>query len=136
MADVVVTASAVSPGIGASLDRGLARATLEAGDALYKDPTDEKWGLADANGGDAAANCGGFAKHPSRANQPIEVHTGGPLVLGTSPLTPGATYFLSAAAGKICPAADLAPGMKTVVVGMAVSASTLQVALQKSGVTL
>lgn len=135
MADVTITAASVAKGTGATIARGRAGASVTAGQALYEDATDGEMKLADSDASAATAAVKGLALHASGDGQPLEWIEEGPVTLGTSPLTAGEPYFLSATAGGICPYADLDTGMRVVHVGYAISASVLYVLIYDTGVT-
>lgn len=138
MTDISVTASNVVGGAGAPTKTGTAGATIAAGDVVYLDTTTTgKWQLADSDAASAAARGGtantGIALNSAAANQPLVVQTSGPITLG-SVLTAGTAYYLSGTAGKICPLADVSGGEYYVLLGLAASASVLNLDVQYSGV--
>ena len=129
MADISVTAASVLKGANAKTRRGIAGATITAGQALYEDSSDSnKLKLADANASAATSNCVGIALHAALSGQPIEY------VYEDDDFTPGATlslsvaadsgvYVLSGTAGGIAPMDDLAATMYPVVLFVAKSAT-------------
>lgn len=135
MADLSITAANVVAENGAKSRPGIAGATITAGQQVYLDATDNKWKLADADGAAALRSPGGTALHGASANQPLQVHTHGPITIGAT-LTAGTTYYLSPTPGGICPLADLASGDYVVIVGIALSTSVLDVKYHESGVAL
>jgi hypothetical protein len=103
---------------------------------VYQDPADSKHKLADCNAGTAPPRApNGIALHGSLANQPLTIHQEGPITIGAA-LTPGATYYLSATPGGICPYADLVAGCFPTIIGVALSASVLDVKIHQSLVSL
>jgi len=134
MADLTITKANVIKGANSTVVNGIAGATVTAGQAVYEDTTDSnKIKLADANGATALiATCKGIALNDALAGQPISYIVGNDLGLGAI-LTIGTIYCLSATAGAICPAADLASGMRTTIIGVATTTSNLRIALNSSG---
>lgn len=140
-ADVTVTAASVArvTGTGTETDTkittGYAGATITAGQVLYKDTSAGTWKLADANLSAAAGRSEGIALNGAATGQPIAVATGGTLTGGFT-ATVGTIYVLSANAGGIAPAADLASGWRTGVVGVGLTSTTIGLVLYSSGVAV
>jgi hypothetical protein len=136
MADISVTAASVIKGTGAQTGRGIAGASIAAGKTLYADTSDSgKLKLADANAASPAFIVAGIALHAAESGQPIEYQSGGNLTFNAV-LTAGTIYVLSATAGGIAPASDLASGHKVVLLGVATSTTNLEMALNNSGATV
>lgn len=137
MADLTITAANVVSGAGAKIEHGTAGATITAGQVVYLDSlTTGKWLLADNNSATAAARSPrGVALHGASLNQPIAVQTEGPITIGAT-VTAGVAYYLSDTPGGICVVADLASGEYPTVLGLATSASVLNLKIQSSGVAL
>lgn len=135
MADLTITAANVKAGSNASVDRtGLAGAAVAAGQPVYWDGS--RWQLADDNSVTAAARvAGGIALNGASTDQPLAVLTGGDITIGAT-LTAGSVYYLSATAGGICPAADLATGQYPCIIGIAKSTTVLNVEINSAGVSL
>ena len=70
----------------------------------------------------------------AKAIYALEQRTGGPVTMCAT-LVPGDPYYLSETAVVIQPAADLGTGENVCQLGLAVSASVLNVAIQVPGVT-
>lgn len=135
MADVTITAANVAKGSGATTVRGTAGATITAGQAVSRDSTG-KFVLADSDSATAAVRDGdGIALNGASDGQPLEVLTAGAITIGGT-LTAGLSYWLSDTPGGICPYADLTTGDYAILLGVATSASVLQVALLNSAVAL
>lgn len=135
-ADITITAANVIPGAGATYHEGTAGATITAGQPVYLDSADGKLKLADANAASAdAATVKGIALQGASAGQPLKTQTSGPITIGAT-VTQGTIYVLSATAGGIAPAADLATGHRVTVLGVATSASVLQLQITSSGVAV
>lgn len=135
MADLTITAANVVAASGSKSRPGTAGATITAGQAVYLDATDNKWKLADADGAAALRSPGGIALHGASNGQPLQVHTEGRLTIGAT-LAAGTTYYLSPTPGGICPLADVQSGDYTVIIGIAVSTSVLDVKIHESGVAI
>ena len=137
MADLTITAANVVPGADAKLELGFSGGTIVAGKAVYLDGADNKWKLADNNAATAVERkARGIALTGSSANQPVVVQLpGGDITIGAA-LTQGVAYYLSATAGGICPVADLSAGMYPQIIGVAKSATVLQLDFTSPGVAL
>lgn len=136
MADLAITAANVLAGAGAAVSRGVAGATVTAGQTVYLDTSTGKWKLADNNSATAAVRTpGGIALNGASDGQPLAVLTEGPITIGAA-LTAGVAYYLSDTPGGICPVADLGAGEYPTVIGIASSTTVLKVAINPSGVAL
>lgn len=136
MADVTITAANVVKGAGATTKDMIAGATITAGQVVYKEASTGLAKLADCDSATAEARIPiGIALNGASANQPLEVLTGGTITIGGT-VTGGTEYWLSGTAGGICPAADKASGDRSVLIGVATSATVLKVQIIDSGVTL
>lgn len=136
MADLSITAANVVAGSGAKKTTGIAGATITAGQPVYLDTADSKYKLADCDSATAAVRSpAGIALHAASANQPLTIHRSGPLTIGAT-VTAGVAYYLSATPGGICPVADLASGDYPVILGIATSASVIDIDIQEAGVAL
>jgi hypothetical protein len=137
MADVVVTAASVKPGADAVIKTNLlSGSAVTAGDAVAKDANGAIV-LADANSPTpGVATPLGFALNSAPgAGQPIAYTDDAPAMEGFA-TTAGIPYFLSATPGKICPAGDLASGMKTSYMGTGVAGNKLAAKVIVSGQTV
>jgi hypothetical protein len=137
MADISITAGNVVPGSGAEVDRnGIAGATITAGKVVYKDGATGKYLLADDDSAtDSARRPTGIALNGASLNQPLAVQKSGLVTLGAT-LTPGLDYYLSDTAGGICPRADLVTPQTVVLIGLATSATVLDIDIKVPDVTL
>jgi len=113
MADLVITASAITPGTatGFSFNKstGLSGEGITAGQSVYLKSSDSKIYLADANASVDTAAAVGISLHAALAGQPISYGTSGPLNFGVI-LLAGKWYVVSATPGGIAPVADLTTG--------------------------
>lgn len=136
MSDISITSGSVISGTGAVRVAGTAGASISAGKVVYLDTADNKYKLADADSATAAAlSPQGFALNGASDGQPLAVHRSGPLTIGGT-LVPGVTYYLSPNPGGICPVADVLSGDHTIILGIATSATVLNVNIQESGVAI
>lgn len=136
MADLSITAADIVADSAASTASGTAGATITAGQVVYLDGADNKYKLADADSGTAAAKApAGIALHGAADGQPLKIIKSGDLTMNAV-LTAGTDYYLSATAGGIAPRADLGVGDDVVLLGLAKSTTVLAVDIQIPGVTL
>jgi hypothetical protein len=135
MTDLSITASQVQPGTtDAAFEYGTAGATITAGQAVYLDATTNKYKLADCDLSAAAATVRGIALNGAADGQPIKVQTGGTITLGAGAAPAvGTVYVLSSTAGGIAPAADLATGKRTSIIGVGAATNTLLIKINNSG---
>lgn len=132
MADIVITAANVIAGAGATILHGSAGATATAGQAVVRNAAGQ-YVLSDADGATPALkNVTGITLNGASANQPLSVLKDGPITIGGT-LTPGASYWLSATPGGICPDADVGAGENAILIGVATSATVLLVNITNSG---
>lgn len=136
MADLSITAASVLAGSGATTEPGTLGATVTAGQAVYKDSADGLWKLADNNSATAAVRTPqGIALNGGATGQPVKVLREGPITIGAT-VTAGVVYYLSDTPGGICPVADLATGEYPTVIGIATSATVIDVGIHASGAAL
>lgn len=136
MTALSVTSASVVASSNATRDVGTAGATITAGQALYLDPTTNKWNLADTNSATAAARVPtAIALNGAALNQPISFMKGGDVTIGAT-LTAGVAYYLGGTAGSIVPVGDLTTGDYPCLIGIAKSTTLLAVDFQYSGVAL
>ena len=126
MAEISITPANVAPGSDADYYRGIAGGAITAGMVVYLDETDNKLKPADANLSLEAAEVKGVALHAASAEQPLKIQTAGEITIGGTVVL-STIYILGAGgSGGIAPAADLASGWYTSVLGVASSASKLR----------
>lgn len=136
MADLTITVASVLKGDGSTIRKGTAGASITAGQVVYLDSATDSYKLADCDHATAALRSPvGIALHGSLTGQPLQILVAGPITIGAA-LTAGVAYYLSGNAGGICPVADLATGDYPTVLGIATSASVLNVNIQEAGVAL
>lgn len=137
MADISVTAASVLASATALVERtGTAGASITAGQVVYKDSSDGLLKLADSNSATAAVRGAyGIALHAASTGQPLAVARRGPVTFNAV-LTAGTTYCSSTTAGGICPQADITTGGEVVILGQALSTTSLDLNINDTGVTL
>jgi hypothetical protein len=133
MADYSLTSSAAIPSDDATLENYTAGATIAAGQPVYADATaldakrKGKAKLADANASAATATVIGIAATSASAGQPVRVITeDDDYTHGLTGVTAGDIIILSATAGGLAPASDMATGMRPCVVMLATSSTKAQ----------
>lgn len=137
MASLSITAANVIAGTDSTSEYGTAGATITAGQAVYYDETTSKWKLADCDDATAAVRMsakGGVALNGASDGQPLKVLRSGDITIGAT-MTAGTSYYLSPTAGGIAPLADVLTGDTIVLIGVAHSASVLNVAINYTGAT-
>jgi hypothetical protein len=131
--DLTITPASVLQSGNATTARGTAGTTITAGKTLYLDPADSKLKLADANGSAPANSVRGIAVNGAADGQYVNYVTEDPNFTPGGTLVPGTVYVLSATAGGICPAADLASGHTSIVVGVAKSTTAMAMKITAGG---
>jgi predicted transcriptional regulator len=136
MADLVVTAASVLPGTAPTFN-GIAGEAITAGQAVYKKAADGKLWKAQCDGNAEEATPVGIALNGAAVGQPVTyAGTGGTINIGAT-TAKTTTYMLSAAAGGICPQADLVSTNKVVELGYASdTAGTFIVHIVPTGVVV
>lgn len=136
MADLTITAVSVVAGDPATTEGGSFGETVTAGQAVYKSSTTKKWMKADSNSATVEARKpAGIALNGGALNQPAIVQKAGRITLGAT-LTPGVAYYLSDTPGGICPVADVGTGEYVCLLGLAESATVLDLDIQFPNVAL
>lgn len=119
MVDLVITASQVAPGSNAVITPGTAGATITQGQALYLDPATNTWKLAIADATASHTGTVGIALNAASSGQPINVQTGGDIILGAGAAPAiGTAYMASINAGGIAPAAAAGAGNFSALLGV------------------
>ncbi len=112
----------------------MAGIAITEGKSVYKDPTDGKIKLADADLSQAAAEGIGVAvSSASGVDQPVEYAIDGDLTFNAG-LTAGTVYVVSATAGGIAPTADMdtASTWYCTIIGVASSTTNMKLAIKPS----
>lgn len=130
MADLSITPASVVAGSDANIEHGTFGETVTAGQTVYKDSSTKKWSKADNNAAGAEVRQPkGIALNGGAVNQPVAVQKSGRVTIGAT-LTPGVAYYQSDTPGGICPVADVGSGEYVCLIGIAESASVLNVDIQ------
>lgn len=127
MANLAITAANVVPSSTAPIAvvRLAAGVTVTQGQTLYQ-LSDGTAGLADANGVTPANSFLGFACSAGSPGQPVSYCAADAGFVPGATLTPGFPVYISDTPGAITHAiADLASGSTTLMIGIAVSATVL-----------
>ena len=130
--DISVTPANVAQGSNAIIGTGTAGETILAGKSIYKDTSDGKYKLADADAA-ATAEAAGIALNGASDTQPIDfvkfgdIDPGGTVVVGE-------LYMVSKTAGGIAPITDLGQGDYATVLGIGTTASNIKIKIVTSGV--
>lgn len=130
MANYTLTAANVFASTGATYDTVTAGETITAGQPVYYDSgaldaaNRPKAKLGDANASAATATIRGIAGNSASNNQPLRVITSDPAFThGLTTVAAGDIIIVSATAGALAPAADLASGWYPTVAIVATSAT-------------
>lgn len=124
MADISITAANVIPSANAKIVRKAAAETITAGQTLYLN-TSGLVAKADANLSAAASTVYGIAVNGGGAGQLINVVKEDPALRIGATIAIGDILILSATAGGIAPAADLASGHYGTVLGIGISTTEI-----------
>lgn len=134
MPDLSITPANVIAAEGASKAEYVAGATIAAGDAVYIDTANSNvLKLAQADGTALEATVAGIALCGASTGQPCLIATAGDVDLGAT-LTVAQIYILSANAGKICAASELASSSYCSIIGVADAADNIGLSIHNSGV--
>ena len=136
MTDIVITPASVIAGADASIDFGVAGATITAGQVVYLETASNMLKLADNNSTDIEVRTPrGIALNGAATGQPIAVIRSGQVAIGGT-LVANVAYYLSDTPGGICAVADLAAGEYPTLLGMAKTATSLDVHIYTTGGSL
>jgi hypothetical protein len=124
MADISITAASVIPSVNAETVRKNAAETITAGQVVYLN-TSGLVAKADANLSAAAATVYGIAANGGGTGQLITVVKKDPALVIGATIAIGDVLVLSATAGGIAPAADLATGHYATVLGVGISTTAI-----------
>lgn len=137
MTDIAITAANVVKGSNSTIEQGTAGATITAGQAVYKASATGKYLLADSNSATAEARTPrGIALNGASDGQPLAILRSGEITIGATLDPEAPAYYLSDTPGGICPVADVGNGEYFCLIGLAKSASVLDVSIKASGVAM
>lgn len=134
MADLALVDTATVP--GGTEQKIVAGEALVAGTPIYKKAADKKAYKADANATVDTANCIGVTTNNAAAGQTVSYLPNGNDITVSAVMTVGVVYAVSAAAGKICPVADLVSGCWVTILGVAKTTSLLPLRINATGVQI
>lgn len=110
--------------------------TIAAGQPVYEDATDSSDAkLADANASTATASVVGIAITPGVDGGYGYIATGGSIILVGTTMTVGQSYYVGPTAGQIIDASELTTGDIVTLLGVAASATQLDLNIKATGVT-
>ena len=139
MAALTITVANVATvaGTGENYGEGTASGTLTAGMPVYIDTANSNVIKAcDANASLLASTIAGITLHGALTGQPIKYQKSGNITIGAT-VAVGTTYVAGATtAGDINPTTDLATGWYVSHVGIAISATVIQLRINNSGVAV
>jgi len=137
MADITVSAAGVQATATTLTATGTSAAAITAGQPVYMDAsTSNNLRPALAGGIAAQAAVVGIALNSAPgAGQPVRYATGGLVTFIGTTFVVGGSYNLSANSGNIAPVADTTTGNYVSHLGEAPTATTLQIALNVTGIT-
>jgi hypothetical protein len=134
MVDIAITAANVAPTASTQRLTKIAAAAITAGQAVYVNASD-RLALADADLSATAAAAVGIALNNAAANQPCSYAVGGDVTINAV-ATVGTIYVLSGTAGGVAPAADLASGDFVTVLGVGKTTTSIQLAVNATGIEI
>lgn len=102
--------SLVGLATGARPNINVAGAAITAGQPIAQDPATSLFYPADANGADPLYKVIGIAENAAAIGQPVSIVTEDPYFTPGCPMLVGDIIVLSATAGRVCPATDIASG--------------------------
>lgn len=132
MADLSITAANVGVAGTAVTTIVQVGETVTAGQPGYRKAIDGLYYKADANASSATAEALGVFLSGASTSGYALFCTAGSYLAGAT-LTVGETYVVSATAGGIAPLADVTTGWYVTILGVASSATTLQLSIFRSG---
>ena len=133
MVDLVTVDASITASADATIIQGTSGATILQGLAVYLGSAG-KYLLADTDVSSTTAAVAGISLNSTTDGQPIDIITSGTLTIGGSGAGIGTVYVLSGTAGKLAPAADLANGDFTTVLGIGLTTATVKIGIIVGGV--
>lgn len=130
--DITITAANVVV-VSGTPEVGTAGAAITAGQAVYRDATDNKIKLADSNATAPTADVVGIAVTGAANGQAVAFLSTGVINIGAT-LTQGETYILSANPGGVAPIADIVTGWRLTYIGYAISTSQMRLNIKSTQV--
>ena len=135
MAAISITAGSFIPSSSAQKTKGVAGATVTAGQALYIDTANSNvLKLCDADASSLASTCCGIAMHGASSGQDLWYVTSDPVCAIGATLVIGDTLWTSATAGGITKTfADNVTGCYVTCLGVAVSTTAFNLNITRAG---
>lgn len=128
--------TAVRPTANTSQRTLLYGATIAVGQPVYQDATDNNEAkVADANASTATAAAVGIAITPGVDTGYGYVATSGSIILVGTTMAVGEQYYVGPTAGQIIAASELATGDRVTLLGVAASATQLDLTIKATGIT-
>lgn len=135
MASITLSSAALVDLQGAAPLYGVAGEAITQGQFVYRDPITSKFFSARADAV-ATRSVVGVAQNGAGLNAPLTVAPAG-LITGISGLTAGTAYVLSAVtAGAIAPVADLLSTQSNVLIGFALTTTSMLLGIRDWGYVL
>lgn len=110
-------------------------ATISPGQPLYLDSADGEHKLADANASATTAAAKGIAMTPGVDGGYGLIATGGSIILVGTTMVVGQSYYVGPTPGEIIAASELATGDRVTLLGVAASATQLDLSIKVTGIT-
>jgi hypothetical protein len=127
--------TAVRPTANTIVENVLYGATISAGQPLYLDSTDNEHKLADANASTTTAMARGIAVTPGvDAGYGFIARSGSIILVGTT-MVVGEQYYVGPTAGQIIASSELTTGDRVTLLGVAASATQLDLNVKVTGIT-
>jgi hypothetical protein len=135
IADLSITVANVAKGANAQIANGTAGGTITAGQALWLDATTGTLKATDPTfAGGTKAACVGISLHGALSGQPLAYQTQGQITIGAT-VTVGEIYLVSkTATGLIMPVGDVVSTNYVTILGVAISATVINLAIQVTGI--
>ena len=134
MADVSFTAGSFVEGANAITEMGVAGETITAGLAVYFKTSDSKFWIASTVTSAATAAVAGYALNGAAADQPLKIQKEGDVTCDNLTLAVAGCVYVLSAAGETAPHGDLAADDYVTILGVALSTTSLRLAIAASGV--
>jgi hypothetical protein len=131
MAAVAITPASCLPSGAAVIIDGTAGATLTAGMVVFQD-VDSTWKPCTANGASPTYKAAGIVVDGGSAGQPVKICTSDPAFTPGGTLVKGTVYVAGSTAGAINPTTDLTTGWFASVLGVAISATVMNLFVMKN----
>jgi len=129
------TVEALVEAVDAQIAIGTAGASIEPGDQIYIDTSDDAKLKAAVNSSAAAAKSAGLALNYASSGNQVAYAIDGEVDPGVTAVE-GIVYCVSANAGKIAPFGDLITGDRLVILGVGNSSGNIDIDIKDTGATV